>query len=1272
MSVELGPPLRPCFNIAEKVDATLFPHLTYFIQNWQVHDFKPEVFRDVAAFCRTEAFWEEFHHDVGIAAKKIYRPSLSDFFSNYDASLEAMSTRVGNKKYTALYLGFFLRDDLYQDAVPLEQRESLQSYVLFTIPLPDDNPRLAAMMQETRKMVRDNFSYQPYYHNRFIEQQFKDPEFWQEFTDDMRTLQRPVRFDEFLKHFEDSKWQGDQYAEWDAPTGKYANVYRYLERNRKKGGTKSQVEYQKEWAEPMLTCAPQELREDIDARFFGEQSVISTEALLREYHFPEGLLHAVSRFGHLRDDIRPLVIENIADIFSVNSSIRRSNALGLIRQYIAENKVVPDPSLGSTIAETVAFINYRNQGFTDVVAHNTEDAFILHYARPLTREALFRDAAVYWYEHGGTPSAVEMRSHLEQYWQSHLSQLPSDAYVSTTVLEPEVNYLSDRLARLVVLRDRIGYFKPTARGDHKTFLFLHQLNGIQGLLDQKGGIYADEAGLGKTLTVGIGSFLLAEAQKEEEARRPWYKKGISSGVRSLLGRTEIATPTRVLVVGSKAVSDNWEREFGIHTSGVEVVNLTFSKDEPETGMIPRLSERKARFFQQLATGGSTQQLLLVHYDIFRDNDFVDRLKKAGVGAIAVDEAHNVKTGVLSVLSEGAKGVKTVAKRTQGLYQFLEGFEGPVTFSTGTPFVKNLREPLVMAHIVNPKVVPLHEIPGTSKSPSETNRALEPLMIRHLKKDVAGLPGKSVSFVKIPFGALAGADVRYIERELCRINLETEGRPGERFFRTLNLEIQAKLPWLTDQVEQILGDGRKVVIFTPFVYGEKRLTKDSSTVAIASHLHQAGIGGAAVLDSTLSSLDRLVIQEKFHQPNGSVRALVASYGIGGEGITLSSQDNRATHAIVMGPPNSLARYLQAIDRIHRFGQPEDVTILVPFVEGLAGNLTYDQRLVSRLREELAVFEQAIDGRFSIDRDLYQEIGGIFSGSRLFTKETIEQRSSAPSMGFIFNARVLGEGGQGNRRGFVREDSSDDEQIVEGLSYLNKELASLPLGLTKEQTEIAYRYIKEENSLDALMQDPEFQAELQSATPPARTRIETALSRSNTVAEFIFHSNLSLVRYIAKKFSTPDNILDLIEEGNIVLMRVIERFDPSKGTFGSYASTSIFRRLYKIVKEERSREEVSLEATPEGRDALSILDRTPDESASVDANILMRDSEDELRALLKEKLTQRQWEVANLIMQGYEQAEVARILGTTRQNVQTLLKGMQKRLQDGDGNKFLSFS
>ena len=84
-----------------------------------------------------------------------------------------------------------------------------------------------------------------------------------------------------------------------------------------------------------------------------------------------------------------------------------------------------------------------------------------------------------------------------------------------------------------------------------------------------------------------------------------------------------------------------------------------------------------------------------------------------------------------------------------------------------------------------------------------------------------------------------------------------------------------------------------------------------------------------------------------------------------------------------------------------------------------------------------------------------------------------------------------------------------------------------------------------------------------------RIERLLAQADAIKNQIIRSNLRLVVSIAKKHvSGPQSLFELISDGNVPLMRAVERFDYSRGfKFSTYASWSIMKNFARSVPKER---------------------------------------------------------------------------------------------------------
>jgi len=83
------------------------------------------------------------------------------------------------------------------------------------------------------------------------------------------------------------------------------------------------------------------------------------------------------------------------------------------------------------------------------------------------------------------------------------------------------------------------------------------------------------------------------------------------------------------------------------------------------------------------------------------------------------------------------------------------------------------------------------------------------------------------------------------------------------------------------------------------------------------------------------------------------------------------------------------------------------------------------------------------------------------------------------------------------------------------------------------------------------------------------IEALLLEANMAKNRIIRANLRLVVAIAKKHVGPaQSLFELISDGNVSLMRAVEKFDYSRGyRFSTYASWSIMRNFARSVPKEK---------------------------------------------------------------------------------------------------------
>jgi RNA polymerase sigma factor (sigma-70 family) len=98
-------------------------------------------------------------------------------------------------------------------------------------------------------------------------------------------------------------------------------------------------------------------------------------------------------------------------------------------------------------------------------------------------------------------------------------------------------------------------------------------------------------------------------------------------------------------------------------------------------------------------------------------------------------------------------------------------------------------------------------------------------------------------------------------------------------------------------------------------------------------------------------------------------------------------------------------------------------------------------------------------------------------------------------------------------------------------------------------------------------------------PSRIRIqdlkhiEDLQSQANAVKDQLINANMRLVVSIAKKHAAQtDNFFELLSDGNMSLIRAVEKFDYSRGfKFSTYASWAIMKNFARSIPDEKHRRE-----------------------------------------------------------------------------------------------------
>lgn len=139
-----------------------------------------------------------------------------------------------------------------------------------------------------------------------------------------------------------------------------------------------------------------------------------------------------------------------------------------------------------------------------------------------------------------------------------------------------------------------------------------------------------------------------------------------------------------------------------------------------------------------------------------------------------------------------------------------------------------------------------------------------------------------------------------------------------------------------------------------------------------------------------------------------------------------------------------------------------------------------------------------------------------------------------------------------------------------------LYEMPL-LSKPQEQHLFRkmnFLKHKaNQLRNELLLPDGRIDVAGLRTPDLDEIEALQNEANRVKELLINCNMRLVVSIAKRhIAQSDNIFELISDGNISLIRAVEKFDYSRGNkFSTYASWAIMKNYARSIPEEKNRRE-----------------------------------------------------------------------------------------------------
>jgi SNF2 family DNA or RNA helicase len=348
--------------------------------------------------------------------------------------------------------------------------------------------------------------------------------------------------------------------------------------------------------------------------------------------------------------------------------------------------------------------------------------------------------------------------------------------------------------------------------------------------------------------------------------------------------------------------------------------------------------------------------LITNAETLRVAEIADKIaelcKTKEIGLVAIDEIHKMKNptsqqgkGMLKIQSECriAMTGTPLMNTPMDLYIILKwlGYEKHAFYA----FKKHY---CVMGGFGG------YEVVGY-KNLDELQEQLNSIMLRRLKSDVLDLPeklyideyvemtGKQEQIYKeVTMSIKANIDmIKNANNPLAEL-IRMRQATGYTGILSSTIKESAKLDRMEELVDEVVENGKKVVIFSNWIQ-----------VTLPAYNKLATKYSGAYITGEVDSEQRQIAVDRF-QKDDKCKFIVGSIGAMGTGITLTE----GTVVIFLDHPWTRAAYDQAVDRCHRIGQTNNITIY-----NLLCNDTIDCRVWELVKKKGQISDALVDGKLN---------------------------------------------------------------------------------------------------------------------------------------------------------------------------------------------------------------------------------------------------------------------------------------------------------------------
>ncbi len=140
-------------------------------------------------------------------------------------------------------------------------------------------------------------------------------------------------------------------------------------------------------------------------------------------------------------------------------------------------------------------------------------------------------------------------------------------------------------------------------------------------------------------------------------------------------------------------------------------------------------------------------------------------------------------------------------------------------------------------------------------------------------------------------------------------------------------------------------------------------------------------------------------------------------------------------------------------------------------------------------------------------------------------------------------------------------ADNESVEDSVQLYLHEIGQVPLLKAEEERDLAMQITRGKAALQMIANE-------EYRDGRERMALEREIARGGEARRKLIQANLRLVVSVAKKYiGSPMALMDLVQEGNIGLMRAVEKFDYTKGNrFSTYATWWIRQAVTRSIAEQ----------------------------------------------------------------------------------------------------------